>query len=160
MLASERGSEAAISWLSTRVDSAEVLVDQPDAGYYASYLSGLDLTGNASHPVAVVDWLDDGCRAHSGSVCIQPSPTLSVDFAGHTVRYLIQRLCRADGSPDVASNSCLRHRSGLRGSPNHGQLSYGASKHFHPTHAVYYRITIHTRGPRGTTAFTQILVHY
>ncbi len=160
VLASERGSEAAIDWLSARAAGAEVLVDQPDAGYYASQWSGLDLTGNTSNPAAVVDWLGDACSAHHGSICVQPSPVLPADPAGHVVRYLVQRLCRGTGSPDAASNSCLRHRSGLGGSPNHGQLSYGASKHFQPVNAVYYRITVHTRGPRGTTAFTQTLVHY
>ncbi len=158
--ASESGSEAAIDWLSTRVAGVDVLDDQPAAGYYASQRPGLDLTGNIAGATTTVDWLGDQCSAHSGSACVQPSPALPVDAAGHVVRYLIERLCRGSGSPDMAANSCLRHRSGLGGSPNHGQLSYGSAKHFQPVNAVYYRITVHVRGPRGTTAFTQTLVHF
>ena len=160
VLASENGSEAAIDWLSTRADSVDVFIDQPAAGYYANLLPGLDLTGAVGAATSTVDWLDDDCGGRGGIVCLQPSPPLPADPAGHTVRYLVQRLCRGSGSPEAAANSCLLHRSATGGSPNRGQLSYGASKHFNPANAVYYRITVQVRGPRGTTAFTQTLVHF
>lgn len=160
VLASENGSEAAIEWLSMHVDSADVFADQPAAGYYANVLPGLDLTGAAGAAASTVDWLDDRCGGRAGIACLQPSPPLPADPAGHTVRYLVQRLCRSIGSPEAAANSCLLHRSAAGGSPNRGQLSYGASKHFNPANAVYYRITVQVRGPRGTTAFTQTLVHF
>ena len=161
VLASENGSEAAIDWLSAHADSADVYTDQAAVGYYASALPGLDLTGSASATsAATVDWLDDECGGRGGIACVQPSPLLPADPAGHAVRYLIQRLCGSTGSPEAAANSCLLHRSASGGSPNRGQLSYGSSKHFNPANAVYYRITVQVRGPRGTTAFTQTLVHF
>ncbi len=160
VLAAENGSEAAIDWLSAHAASADVYSDQPAAGYYANLLPGLDLTGSASAAPATVDWLDDDCGGRGGVDCLQPSPPLAADPAGHGVRYLVQRLCRSSGSPEAAANSCLLHRSASGGSPNRGQLSYGASKHFNPANAVYYRITVQVRGPRGTTAFTQTLVHF
>lgn len=160
VLASENGSEAAIDWLNAHATSADVYGDLPAAGYYANALPGLDLTGAAAAAPATVDWLDDRCSGRGGIACVQPSPPLSPDPAGHTVRYLIQRLCRGSGSPEAAANSCLLHRSASGGSTNRGQLSYGAAKHFDPANAVYYRITVQVRGPRGTTAFTQTLVHF
>ncbi len=160
VLASENGSEAAIEWLSMHADTADVFSDQPAAGYYANVLPGLDLTGAAGAAASTVDWLDDRCGGRAGIACLQPSPPLPADPAGHAVRYLVQRLCRSTGSPEAAANSCLLHRSATGGSPNRGQLSYGASKHFNPANAVYYRITVQVRGPRGTTAFTQTLVHF
>lgn len=160
VLASENGSEAAIDWLSANANSADVFTDQPASGYYANVLAGLDLTGSVSAATATVDWLDDDCGGRAGITCLQPSPLLPADPAGHAVRYLVQRLCRSGGSPEAAANSCLLHRSAAGSSPNRGQLSYGASKHFNPANAVYYRITVQVRGPRGTTALTQTLVHF
>lgn len=161
VLASESGSEAAIRWLSAHADSAAVYDDQPAAGYYASIASGIDLTGGGSaSALSTVDWLDDHCAARQGVVCLQAAPALAIDPAGHVVRYLIQRLCRSAGSPNAAANSCLLHHSAQGSGASHGQLSYGTSKPLQTAGAVYYRITVHVRGPRGTTAFTQTLVHY
>ena len=160
VLASERGSEAAIDWLSARFDSADLLTDQPAAGYYAHQMPDLDLTGGADGATAQVDWAGDHCAPRTVRACVQASAAIPADSAGQVVRFLIQRLCRSSGSPESATNSCYQHRSTLGGSPNHGQLSYGASRHFQPVSAVYYRITVQVRGPRGTTAFTQTLVHF
>ncbi len=160
VLASERGSEAAITWLSAHVGTPDVLTDQPAAGYYAKLIPGLDLSGNVAGAATVVDWAGDHCAGRTGATCLQPSPALPADPAGHTARFFIQRICRSDGAPDDASNSCQKHHSSLGGSLNHGQISYGASPHFLPSNAVYYRITVNVRGPRGTTVFTQTLVHF
>lgn len=161
VLAADAGTEAAIAWLTPQTETAAVLADQPEAGYYASVTPGLDVTGTAAAAgAAAVDWNDDRCAAQSGTLCLRPSPALALDPAGHAVRYLIERLCRDEGSIEAAANSCLLFRSAQGGSASRGQLSYGASTRFQPGDAVYYRITVHVRGPRHTTAFTQTLVHF
>lgn len=161
LLAADAGAEAAIAWLTPQAETAAVLADQPQAGYYASITPGLDVTGTSTAtPSAVVDWNDDRCSARSGGICLRPSPALAVDPAGHVVRYLIERLCRNEGSTEAAANSCLLFRSAQGGSASRGQLSYGASTRFQSGDLVYYRITVHVRGPRNTTAFTQTLVHF
>lgn len=161
LLAADVGGEAAIAWLTPQAQTAAVLADQPQAGYYASVTPGLDFTGpGAAGSAAAVDWNGDRCSASAGTRCIEPSPPLPMDPAGHVVRYLIERLCRAEGSPEAAANSCLLFRSAQGGSASRGQLNYGASTRFQPNDAVYYRITVHVRGPRDTTAFTQTLVHF
>lgn len=161
VMAADAGSEAAINWLTQRAASAEPFADQPDAGYYASMPAGLDLTGNrGASATAVIDWDADDCSGRKGLTCVQAAPALDSDAAGHVVRYVIHRLCRTDGSPDAAANSCLLFRSAQGGSSNRSQLSYGASKRFQTADTVYYRITVQVRGPRNTTAFVQTLVHY
>ena len=161
VLAAESGSESAISWLSDRAATTDLLSDQPEAGYYASLPVGLSLSGQSNTSTsATIDWDDDQCAARSGTRCFTAGPALPIDAAGHRVRYVIHRLCRTAGSSDAAANSCLLFRSAQGGSSNRGQLSYGASKRFQSSDTVYYRITVHVRGPRNTTAFIQILVHY
>ena len=161
VLAAESGSESAISWLSERAATADLLSDQPEAGYYASLPVGLSLSGQSTtNTSATIDWDDDQCAARTGIRCFTAAPALPIDAAGHRVRYVIHRLCRTAGSSDAAANSCLLFRSAQGGSSNRGQLSYGASKRFQSSDTVYYRITVHVRGPRNTTAFVQTLVHY
>ena len=161
VLAAESGSESAISWLSERAATSELLSDQPEAGYYASLPVGLSLSGQSTtNTSATIDWDDDQCAARTGIRCFTAAPALPIDAAGHRVRYVIHRLCRTAGSSDAAANSCLLFRSAQGGSSNRGQLSYGASKRFQSSDTVYYRITVHVRGPRNTTAFVQTLVHY
>lgn len=161
VLAAESGSEAAIQWLSARAAGAELLSDQPAAGYYASLPTGMRLTGETDTTTrALVDWDDDQCAQRTGIECLRAAPALPVDSAGHQVRYVIHRLCRSSGGLDAANNSCLLFRSAAGASSNRGQLSYGASKRFQSSDTVYYRITVYVRGPRNTTAFVQTLVHY
>lgn len=161
VMAADAGSEAAIAWLSARATTAEPFSDQPDAGYYASMPSGLDLTGTrGASATAVIDWDADDCSGRVSVTCVKAAPALAADPAGHVVRYVIHRLCRTAGSPDAAANSCLMFRSVQGGSSNRSQLSYGASKRFQTADTVYYRITVQVRGPRNTTAFVQTLVHY
>ncbi len=161
VLAAESGSESAISWLSERAATTDLLSDQPEAGYYASLPVGLSLSGQSNTSIsATIDWDDDQCAARTGIRCFTAASALPIDAAGHRVRYVIHRLCRTAGSSDAAANSCLLFRSAQGGSSNRGQLSYGASKRFQSSDTVYYRITVHVRGPRNTTAFVQTLVHY
>jgi Tfp pilus assembly protein PilX len=161
VLAAESGSESAISWLSERAATTDLLSDQPEAGYYASLPVGLSLSGQSNTSTsATIDWDDDQCAARTGTRCFTAGPALPIDAAGHRIRYVIHRLCRTAGSSDAAANSCLLFRSAQGGSSNRGQLSYGASKRFQSSDTVYYRITVHVRGPRNTTAFIQTLVHY
>ena len=161
VLAAESGSESAISWLSERAATTDLLSDQPDAGYFASLPVGLSLSGEGNASTrATIDWDDDQCAARTGIRCFTAASALPIDAAGHRVRYVIHRLCRTAGSSDAAANSCLLFRSAQGGSSNRGQLSYGASKRFQSSDTVYYRITVHVRGPRNTTAFVQTLVHY
>ena len=161
VFAAEAGSEAAIDWLSVRVATTELFSDQVAAGYYASLPNGISLSGFTDAGTrAYIDWDDDQCASRVNTTCLSASPELPIDAAGNRVRYVIHRLCRTNGRPDAATNSCLLFRSAQGASSNRGQLSYGASKRFNASDTVYFRITVYVRGPRNTTAFVQTLVHY
>lgn len=161
VMAADAGSEAAIAWLSERAATTEPYTDQPTAGYYASMPAALDLTGNGGASAsATIDWDGNDCKGRDGITCVKAAPALAQDAAGHVVRYVMHRLCRTEGSPDAAANSCLLFHSAQGGSSNRSQLSYGASKRFQNGDTVYYRITVQVRGPRNTSAFVQTLVHY
>jgi Tfp pilus assembly protein PilX len=57
VLAAESGSESAISWLSERAATTDLLSDQPEAGYYASLPVGLSLSGQSNTSTsATIDW--------------------------------------------------------------------------------------------------------
>ncbi len=161
VLASDAGSEAAIAWLNTQVASANVYIDKPAQGYYASVPGGLDIAGLSSAGSAVgIDWDDDGCKAAGSATCVKAAPALTMDSAGNVIRYTIHRLCRASGSPQAGANSCLMAGGNAESSSKRGNLSYGASSRFGISMGVYYRITVRVRGPRGTVVYTQALVHY
>ncbi len=161
VLASDAGSEAAIAWLSKEVSSANVYVDQAANGYYASVPDGLDITGQGPAGSTVsIDWDDDRCKAAASTVCVKAAPALAADSAGNVIRYTIHRLCRASGSPQVGTNSCLMAGGDAAASSKRGNVSYGSSSRFNVSMGVYYRITVRVRGPRNTVVFTQTLVHF
>ena len=163
VLASDTATEAAIEWLKPLVTTAYLYADQPDKGYYANVPNGLDITGlDATESTVAIDWESDGCKGSSATTCVKASPVLDADVAGNVMRYTIHRLCRAAGSPQSSANSCLIFSNNLTANSNskRGQLSYGASSRFTLSAAVYYRITVRTRGPRNTTVFTQTLIHF
>ena len=164
VLASDAGSEAAIVWLNAQVSSANVYVNKPEQGYYASVPGSLDITGLSSASSASsavgIDWDDDECKAAGSATCVKAAPALATDRAGNVIRYTIHRLCRASGSPQAGANSCLMAGGSAEASSKRGNLSYGASSRFSINMGVYYRITVRVRGPRGTVVYTQTLVHY
>jgi hypothetical protein len=143
--AADAGTEAAVAWLQTQ-KAADLAADQPDLGYYAS-LAPAD---------TAIDWNDDACAG--ASPCRKSAPALATDAAGNTVRYLVQRLCRAAGTAQSAANDC--HVDVANGSSSRGAFSYGADKRFAADPAVYYRITTRAAGPRHTVSITDVLVRY
>ena len=160
-LASDAGTEAAIRWLEPQVSTAALYADQGDQGYYASVPQGLDISGLSTQGARVaIDWEGDQCAGSTASTCVSAAPALAADPAGNVIRYTVHRLCRYAGSPYSGSNSCLMADGGSGASAKRGQLSYGASSRFGKTTGTYYRITVRVRGPRNTTVFTQVLVHY
>jgi Tfp pilus assembly protein PilX len=143
--AADAGSEAAIAWLQAQ-NGAALAADRPALGYYASDApAGL-----------LIDWNADNCGG--GSACRKPAPAPAADAAGNTVRYLVQRMCRAAGEPQAPGNDC--HVDSAGGSSSRGAFSYGANKRFAPSPAVYYRITARAAGPRNTVSVTEVLVRY
>ena len=158
-LAAEAGSEAAIGWLEQQ-DDAVLQQDHADLGYYASDAADFDAAGNrAGSQRTAVDWQADNCAGATLARCLQPARLAATDAAGHTVRYVVQRLCAAPGPHGVANN-CAAHLPTDDDSSSRGGLSYGRDKRFAGVPLAFYRITARASGPRNTVSLVEILVRY
>jgi type IV pilus assembly protein PilX len=138
--------------------------------YYATALDGVDTTGQQIQPGAagyatrsVVNWDLDNCAyAPSPAVCaVTPSdPPIAID-ANTTARFFISRLCLTAGDPSAAGNTCQRPlRSSTSAAPPKGSLDYAHYERFAGVSGPYYRIVVRVVGARGTTSFTETIVHF
>jgi Tfp pilus assembly protein PilX len=158
-LAAEAGTEAAIGWLAQQ-DAATLAQDQPLYGYYAADAEKFDGSGNRSgSALARVDWQGDRCAGATIARCLTPGTLPGQDAAGHTVRYVMQRLCAASG-PHAASGSCAFHVPAEAESNSRSGLSYSRSQRLADAPLAYYRITAHASGPRNTVSVIEVLVRY
>lgn len=158
-LAAEAGTEAAIGWLALQ-DAATLAQDQAGHGYYASDALNFDASGNrGSSQASGVDWHGDSCAGAAVTRCLKPAALAKQDAAGHTVRYVVQRLCAAAG-PHTASGGCAFHLPTEAESTSRAGLSYGRSKRLAGTPLAHYRITARASGPRNTVSVIEVLVRY
>ena len=137
--------------------------------YYATSLDSLDTTGQQIQPGApgyttraVVNWDIDNCAyAPSPAVCaVTPSAPITID-ANTTARYFVTRLCLTAGDPTAAGNTCPRPlRSSSSAAPPKGSLDYAHYERFAGVSGPYYRIVVRVVGARGTTSFTETIVHF
>ncbi len=138
--------------------------------YYATSLDGLDITGQQVQPGAanyatrpVVNWDIDNCAyAPPTAVCaVKPShPPIAID-ANTSARYFITRLCLTPGDPTAAGNTCQRPlRSSTSAAPPKGSIDYADYERFQAAVGPYYRIVVRVVGARGTTSFTETIVHF
>jgi type IV pilus assembly protein PilX len=138
--------------------------------YYATSLDGLDITGQQVQPGApnyatraVVNWDIDNCaHAPPTAVCaVKPShPPIAID-ASTSARYFITRLCLTPGDPTAAGNTCQRPlRSSTSAAPPKGSIDYADYERFQAAVGPYYRIVVRVVGARGTTSFTETIVHF
>jgi hypothetical protein len=158
-LAAEAGAEAAISWLAQQGAGA-LAQDLTGHGYYASDAEDFDAGGNRSGSrLTRVDWQGDNCTGAVLARCLTPAALAAPDVAGHTVRYVIQRLCKASGQPAV-SGDCAFHMPVDADSSSRTGLSYGQAKRFGGPPLGYYRITARAGGPRNTVGLLEVLVRF
>lgn len=156
-LAAERGAEAAIDWLEQQ-SGTTLANDDVAAGYHASAVALVDASGNAaSSAAAAIDWKNDGCAGLANAACMKTAALAGIDNAGHSVRYLIQRLC--GGSGELASTGeCAVHMDTQAESSSRGGISYASSKRLTGQPWGFYRITARAAGPRDTVSLIQVLV--
>ena len=163
--AAEKATEAALTWISTQ-GAITLQSDSPSAGYYATSMEGLDVTGGQSTTLtkAIVNWdIDDCAYAPSGSYAsCSVSPSNAVTVNGGTARYLITRLCLTAGATTATGNSCMTPLiASTTSSSNRGALNYGMPAPLTSTSGgPYYRIVVRSVGPRNTVSFTETIVHF
>jgi hypothetical protein len=158
-LAAEAGTEAAIGWLAQQ-NAATLAEDQPAHGYYAADAVNFDASGSRSGSAASrVDWQGDNCTGARSARCLTPAALPGQDAAGHTVRYVVQRLCAAVGA-HAASGGCAFHLPAEADSSSRSGLGYGRDKRLAGAPLAYYRITARASGPRNTVSVIEVLVRY
>ena len=158
-LAAEAGAEAAISWLEQQ-DPGTLVQDQIGSGYYASDADLLDASGNRGGSLDTqIAWNGASCANSAAAHCLMPVALAAPDPAGHTVRYVIQRLCRSTGAHAVSGN-CAFHMPSDADSSSRSGFSYGREKRFAGTPLAFYRITARAGGPRNTVGMIEVLVRF
>lgn len=153
--ASAQMTEQALTWLQANA-GVTLQQDIPAAGYYASSMDSMDVTGanRANAGRAQVLWSGGNCPA--GSTCVQTSAEQV--FGGNRARYIITRLCATAGSP-AAVNCAVPPGSAAVPGGNRGAVDYNDQKlQLQVNNSVYYRVVARVQGPRGTVAYTETIV--
>lgn len=158
-LASDSAAEAAITVLAAFADQAGSYTDNASIGYYATSQTTLDMTGSKNlATLARVDWDDNNCSGTSQSACIDASAQITLGN-GYKARYIIHRLCGAEGEPGTANCATYEAPATSTSGGAKGEIKQGGGKLTPPT-VTYYRITTRVSGPRNTSSFTETILHY
>lgn len=154
--------EAAIIWIRDNNTGPTLYQNNTIAGYYASSLDELDVSGKSNRTTRVLaDWKANGCAyAASGSYATCVTPTGENSNNGYTTSYLITRMCKTVGDPNATGNGCARPLANVSQSPKRGELKYGEDKRFANASGPYFRIVVRSEGPRNTVSFTESYVHF
>ena len=166
LMAADEGTRLAIQWLEQQQKNNPdgLNVSQPDLGYQAQLVPGLDPTSTRTAATRVlIDWNGDACRSQRGPTPAGCLPVATKALANQvTARYLIVRLCSEAGSSTSGSNQCPRPLNtsslvtGERGEINtQNPTRIGSS-----TFTEYYRILVRAQGARNTVSTTETLVHF
>ena len=180
--AADRATESAIAFLSGKEVAAQngdtyLHTAKPTAGYYASNVPDLDVTGKSTNASRkLVDWNNDNCAyAESGSFSsCQKSFAISNPVNGYTANYIIMRICKGEAKPggtlaDGTVNVCVTPVQG----GNEEELKMSECDYADPTRCLppgakknlqakrpFYRILVRSEGPRNTVSYTESYVHF
>jgi Tfp pilus assembly protein PilX len=145
--AADWGVETARVYLKTTLIASKSAldIDNPAAAYYATWQSGLDLTGTTGTPFS---W--------TGAAQL-----VGTDSAGNEVRFVLHRMCEQAGASTTATANCVKASgsggaTGAEGSTK-GTVSYSTLA-LPASAIVYYRVTVRVLGPRNTLSYVQAML--
>ncbi len=160
----DAGTEAAITWLNANSAGATLHVDSDADGYYATSTDACDLTGSGTpdDPSDDVDWtgVDPGANCQVEALAVTPAGVAD----GYAVRYVVNRMCNAEGNPNsvLAADgvtAMICSRSDIAGTASSTQVGPSYSRRpFTGGSQNYYRITTRITGPRDTVRYVQAFV--
>lgn len=158
-LAGDSGTEAALTWLSAQ-GTASLQAPNVAKGYYANWMENCDITGNATptDPTDDINW--DGSNT-GNSNCNMSAVSVPVSMMpdGYTATYVINRMCDADGNPNVVNCESYTPPGGssaVSGS-SAGGVDY-SNRALSGTPMYYYRVTTRVAGPRNTSSYVQTVL--
>lgn len=161
----DQATAAAVAWLRNNP-----LVQNADgtsgSGYYASTSTVLDVTGRQLTATnrALVNWEGANCSsAASGtyaSCALVPGSAGTIN--GNSAEYIIFRLCSAAGDPTLDPSIICSSPSvsSSASASKKGELNYSEYARFTGAGGPFYRIVVKVSGARGTTSFTETIVHF
>lgn len=156
--AGDRGVEAAMSWLNTKMGStasasASSVTDAIAAtnttdtsfGYYAS--NEEFLSGSITDPKQDAAWASGRCR------------NIGEDDRGNSVCYVIERMCLKPASGEVIDLNTMNKYCILADlNALHSSVT-GKEQPIAPELAFMFRVTARVRGPRNTVSYIQSFVY-
>lgn len=146
----DQGIEAAIGVLIELGGSATGLhADRADNGYFATMQEGFsDFTGQRTPGVTADDF------PWAGAV------QLGANSTGNSISYVIHRMCRLAGAPEVAE--CVSRSSGAREGGSQGTIlageTGGGADGGGDMVTYFYRVSVRVTGPQNTVSVVQSTV--
>ncbi|WP_293777769.1 hypothetical protein [uncultured Oxalicibacterium sp.] len=158
-ISTDASAERAILWIRNATD---LTLDSESAGYYATNLSTLDVTGKSTSSTRVlIDWNGDSCAyATAGTYASCKRPSEENESDGYKTRYLITRMCKTTGSVNASGNGCAKPVALSSQSTSKGSLDYASAGVSAKSALPYYRIIVRSVGPRNAVSFTETYVHF
>lgn len=156
----DTGVEAARTWIMNK-SSTSLENDDVGNGYYATKMSGLDVTGSRTKGSDDnVKWLDTTSDVPlPGAFSAKCDP---VDATGNRMCYVIQRMCAETGSRDDPGNGCSLTWSGNTSGNSKGAMqqnvTYQQTLVGSGNSMTYYRITVRVAGPRNNNSYVQVFI--
>ena len=161
LYSAEKGMQAAMDWLESRVLTNELYLDNASNGYYARY--GTDIAfinRNEAEAKISIDWDADNCNGSDVLLCMKPKILSATTNEQNQIQYVIHRLCKTTGSPDDPKNNCKSNIQNINASPQRGQMNYAQSVRFSNTDFIYYAVTVRVKGSKNTVTYTQSILHF
>jgi type IV pilus assembly protein PilX len=160
----DASTETAIIWLNANIAGTGLQSDVSASGYYATSRDACDITGSRTPDDSSddVDWTSSGLKPNCNIASFAAAPAAGV-ATGYSVRYVINRMCNAEGDPASALSNAGGAMICSGADANNG----GASTQVGPSYSrrpfsgssqTYYRITTRITGPRGTVRYVQAFV--
>lgn len=160
--AGDAGTEAALAYVTSKIGAqvTDLYTKNEAEGYYATWMSGCDLTGNKT-PGDLTDNVNwTGAETENGA-CNMKAKIISTTTDlpdGYRAFYVINRLCKQEGDPTAVecqtySNSTATAEAGLSMAGG-GYAKKGVSG---PTR-YFYRVTTRVEGPRNTFSVVQAVL--
>ena len=161
-------TDYASSWLrgASFSGGTALLNNTPASSYYASWMSGCDLTGNET-PTATGDNMQWNPAGAANALCGAKASSVPGMPSGYSATYVITRMCGCEGKPGAAVcpsgtiNICAGIVYGERfhgtGDANYRPKTEAETARL-STDSPYYRIVTRVEGPRKTVSFVEQIV--
>jgi Tfp pilus assembly protein PilX len=160
MQAGDGGTETAVAWLAAQLggDPKSLYTSQPGNGYYATWMSGCDVSGGGTLGDSSddPDWNASGTENDKCNMTARAVPGAMMP-EGYSAAFVINRLCDQEGNP--AAVTCETY-SRISAAADAGKSMAGGnySPPLSGRSEYFYRVTTRVMGPRNTVSYVQTVL--